>query len=126
VDLQEIDVWCVEAGEGCIDSSEDGLAREAALVHVVDCLVDVLQGHHFGAVAFSDGTAAFSADDEFVAGDVVFFDSGADDGFGGAVRVDVGCVPGVEAAVVGGFQEREGFGFFDYPAGWFGVSEVLS
>lgn len=104
MDLQEIDVWCVEAGEGCIDSSEDGLAREAALVHVVDCLVDVLQGHHFGAVAFSDGTAAFGADDELVAGDVVIFDGGADDGFRDAVRVDIGCVPCIETTVVGGFE----------------------
>ena len=91
------------------------MAGESALIYVVDGFVDVLEGEDFGGVAFSDGAAAFGADDEFVAGDVVFFDGFADGFFGDPVRVDVGCVPGVEAAVVGGFEEREGFVFFDYP-----------
>ena len=40
--------------------------------------------------------------------DIVLFDCLADDDFRGAVAVDIGCIPGVETTVVGGFEEREG------------------
>lgn len=43
-----------------------------------------------------------------MARDVVFSKSNADDAFGFAVGVDIGRVPGVEAAVEGCFEEGEG------------------
>ena len=53
---------------------------------------------------------AFRQNHDFVAGDVIFLDCFADDFFGGAVGVDVCCVPGVDTPVVGGFEDGEGLG----------------
>lgn len=59
---------------------------------------------------FAHETVAFGQENELVARDRVLFDGGADDAFAFAVRIYVGCVPGVEAAIVGGFEEGERLG----------------
>ena len=94
MDLQQVQVRRVEAGERGLDGGEDGLPREAALVDVVLALPDLLAEvdvPHFGLLA--DDAVAFGEDDELVARDVVFFDGFADYGLGEAVGVDVGGIP---------------------------------
>lgn len=39
---------------------------------------------------------------------IILLDRLADDDFRGAVAVHIGCIPGVETTIVGGFEEREG------------------
>ena len=56
---------------------------------------------------FTHGSVAFSHDDDFVARDIIFLESFADDFFGFAVGVDVRCIPGVDPHVIGGFQDRK-------------------
>ena len=94
VDLQQVEIWSVEAREGSIDGGEDGLPRQAGLVYIVFALLDLL-GIVDGADAglFADGAVAFGQDEELVTRDVVLFDGFADDELGVAVGVDVGCVP---------------------------------
>ncbi len=91
--LKEIDVRRVQTAKGGFDGVEDALAGKATLVHVIDGLIDVLEGQRLGVVAFPDGSAAFGKNDELVTRDVVFLDGFADDFFRGAVAVDVGGVP---------------------------------
>lgn len=93
VDLEEIDVGCVETAKGGFDGVEDSLTGEAALVDVVDRLINILEGERFRIVTLAGGATAFAQDDELVAGEVVFFDGLADNFFRDAVAVDVGCVP---------------------------------
>lgn len=93
VDLEHVDIGGVEAAQGGFDGVEDPLARQPALVDVVDGPIDVLEGERFGVVALARRSTAFGQDDEFVSGEVVFFDGFADNFFGGAVAVDVGGVP---------------------------------
>ena len=104
VNLQQIDVIRLEAGEGGVHSLENALPREPAVVDVVDGLVDVLEGQSGRFVVFAHGAAAFGADDEFVARDAVLLDGFGDYAFRIAVAVDVGGVPCVHAAVEGGFE----------------------
>ena len=77
-------------------------------------LVDIILAlSHFSRIEeppyiglLSHSTMALGQDDEFVAGNAVFLDRLPDDLFADSVRVDVCCVPCVEASVVGGFEER--------------------
>lgn len=91
--LKEIDVWRVDTAKGGFDGVEDALAGEAALVHVIDGLIDVLEGQRFRVVAFPDGSTAFGKEDELMARDVVFLDGFADNFFRGAVAVNICRVP---------------------------------
>lgn len=54
----------------------------------------------------ADGPVALAEDDDLGARDVVLLQGLADDDLRGAVAVDVGRVPCVEAAVIGGLEER--------------------
>ena len=96
----------------------------ASLVHVVDCLINVLKGKNFRAVAFADCTAAFGAYDQFMPWDIVFLDCFTDDLFRDTVAVDVRGVPlrllstfkswkrpigrtnRVQASIVSGLEQR--------------------
>lgn len=95
MDLEKIDVICIEAFERRIDRGEDTLAGETSLVDIVHRLVDVLESHYLSAVTFADSTAALGADDQLMARDVVFLDCLCDDLLRLTVAVDIGCVPGV-------------------------------
>lgn len=132
VDLQQVNVRGVEAGERGVDSIEDGGAAKADMVRVVFelrefvCVFDTSQ-----TGVFADGAEAFCEDGELVARDGELFDCSANDLFGDAVGVDVGLIVSVEnnrglqgwhtgvprrkSAVPSSFQEREGFLFFNNP-----------
>lgn len=79
--LEEINVRCVETAKGGFDGIKNALTGKAALVHVIDSLVDVFKGERLGVVALPDGSTALGQDDELVARDVVFLDGFADDLF---------------------------------------------
>jgi hypothetical protein len=91
VNLQKVDVFQVEAFEGCIDGVEDCLTRQTAVV----CVVLEL-GELFGIVdaaqprIFTHIAVALCEDDELLAREVVLLDRFADDLFRYTIRVDVG------------------------------------
>lgn len=47
-------------------------------------------------------------DNQLVSRDIVFLNRLADDDLRGAITVNIRCVPGIEASIVGGFEEGEG------------------
>ena len=55
-------------------------------------------------IIFGDAKVAFCQQHETVAWDLVCCNCFADDFFAAAVGVDVGCIPSVDAAVVGVFE----------------------
>ena len=67
------------------------------------------------AVLLGDAEETLAQDDELLARDVVLLDGLADELFAAAVGVDVGRVPGVDADVVGVFEEGERLGFVEDP-----------
>lgn len=91
--LKKIDVGCVETSEGGFNSGEDALARETALINVIDRLVNVFQSEYFRVIAFTDGSTTFGKDNELVPRDVVLFDGFANDLFRNAITVDIRCIP---------------------------------
>lgn len=99
MDLQQVDVRCVETGERGVDGVEDGGPAEADVVRVVFelrefvCVFDATQ-----AGVFAYGAETFCEDGELVAGDRELLDCFADDLFGDAVGVDVGWDVLVESA----------------------------
>lgn len=109
VDLQQIDVVGVEAGERVVDLVEDRRARQEAAVNVVlgareRVAVQVVP--HLGLLA--DPPVALGHDDHLVARDVVVLERPPHDPLARPVRVHVRRVPRVEPAVVGRFQQRQG------------------
>ena len=93
VDLEEIDVGCVQTSQRGIDGVEDALSRQAALIDVVDGLVNVLEREGVRVISFPGSAAALGQDNELLPWYLVLFDRFADDLLGNAVAVDVGCIP---------------------------------
>ena len=87
---------------------EEGETGEGVATVVVDIVFAFREvGGDRGAPdlrRFTHGSVAFSHDDDFVARDIIFLESFADDFFGFAVGVDVRCIPGIEPHVIGSFE----------------------
>lgn len=111
VDLEEVDVVRPQPFQGRIDGVEDALTRKASLIDIINSLVDILQSEHVRLIALACRATALSADDKLMAWDLVLFDCFAYDTFGVTVAVDVRCIPGVQAAVVGCFEKWESLGW---------------
>jgi hypothetical protein len=112
MDLQQIDIIDPQPLQRSIDRVEDRRPRQPALIHVVLRALDLRgPGDVAHAGLFTHGAVALGQDDELLARDGVFLDAPADHFFGDAVGIDVRGVPGVEAAVVGAFEEGEDFFF---------------
>jgi len=116
VDLQHVDIRCIQPFERSLNLVEDGGAGQAKVVDVVFGLGNMgaeKRGAQVGCLA--DGKVALGHDDHLVARNVILLDGFADNDFRGAVGVGVGGIPRVEAGIVGGFEKGEGFGFGDSP-----------
>lgn len=108
MDLEDIDVVGVEALERGVDLVEDGRAREVVLVDVVLGLLErlaVQEVAHVGLLAHAP--EALGHDDDLLARDTVLLDGLADNDLAHALRVHVGCVPCVDAAVVRSLEQRQ-------------------
>jgi len=91
VDLQQIEVGCVQASEGGIDSFEDGRSRQATTVDVVFAQADGLTVcDAANARVLTYVAVAFAEDDQLVPGQLVLLDRFADDLLAYTVAVDVG------------------------------------
>jgi hypothetical protein len=103
VDLQQIDIRGLQSLQTGVHRTKNGLSAQPTLIYVVLGVFHlwVLDVEDGGFLA--DGAEAFREDDELLAGEVKFLDGFPDHDLGDAVRVHVGGVPGVEAAVVGAF-----------------------
>lgn len=100
VDLQQIHILGIQTRQRLIHSREDGIAAQTTTVDVVLGLRNVLAVQNAADVGrLADVAVAFGEDDKFVARDVVFLDSFADDFFADAVGVDVGGVLGCGLAI---------------------------
>lgn len=109
VNLKQIDVVGTQTTQGGVDLVEDGGARELELVDVVLAglkvgSIDVVT--HLGLLG--DAPEALGHDDDLFAGDLVLAQGLAHDGLAVPVGVDIGRVPRVETAVVGGLEDGEG------------------
>lgn len=109
VDLEQVDVRGVEPAQRRLDLVEDGGARQAKGVLVV---LGRFKGGARDKVAglglLAHGPVALGENNDLFARDVVLLNGLADNLLGHAVGVDVGRVPGVDATIVGGLEEREG------------------
>lgn len=108
MDLQEVDIGSLEAVKGGVNGGEDGLPREAwrrgkgsvlclrsirsggvdmrlgnftPLIDIVNGAVNILEREDFRAVSLSYSATAFGHDDQLVTGNLVLFDSFANDLF---------------------------------------------
>ncbi len=96
VDLEEVNVGCVEAGEGGFDGGEDGLAGESSLVNVIFTLYNILLIEERPHPMFLPyNPMAFRQNDELMSRDVVFLIRLSDDLLGCAVAVDIRRIPGI-------------------------------
>lgn len=109
VDLEQIDVVGAQTAQRGVDLVEDGGARELELVDVVLGglklgPIDVVT--HLGLLGHAP--EALCHDDYLFAGDLVLAQGLAHDCLARPVGVDIGRVPRIETAVVGGLEEGEG------------------
>ena len=127
MNLQQIHIIRPQTLQARIHSIENGPTAQTAVIHIVFALRNLLPIHDTPDVRrLAHVTVAFAEDDELVPGNVELLDRLADDLFAYAVAVDVGGVPGVEAAVVGCFEKLESFVFFDDPGLPFLVAKAHS
>ena len=58
-------------------------------------------------VLFANVAEAFGQDRDFVYWSIEFLQCLANDFFRSTIAVDVGCVPGIEIAIIGSFEQRQ-------------------
>ena len=107
MNLEEIDVIGVQSLQTRVDGVEDTLAGQTTLVDIVNSLVNVLEAKDLRVVRLARSAATFGADDELMARDGELLDGFANQTLGVTVAVNVGCVPCIEPAIVGRFEQRE-------------------
>lgn len=93
-----------------INRIKDMLPRQSNSVHHIALILAA--GRNRRELALIINTVeALGHDHDAVARYVVFLQRLADDFFGAAVRVHICCIPGVDSALVGVLDQREGFVF---------------
>lgn len=107
MNLKQINIIRLQPLQRRIDRIEDSRARESSLIDVVLAgseLVAVLNVQNL--TLFTHEAKALGQKNEFVPRYVVLFDHSPDHLLADPVRIDVGCVPGVQTTVIGALEER--------------------
>jgi hypothetical protein len=71
VDLQKIDVWSLETGEGRIDGIEDCSTRQAGLVDILGLLIETWCEERANGGIITNETITLCGNDDLMARNVV-------------------------------------------------------
>lgn len=111
--LQHINI-SAQSLDTLLNSIKDMLPRQPHAIHKLALIPPRGRNRRLSARVV-DAKVALGEDHDAVARDVVLAQRLAEDFLGYPVAVDVGCVPGVDAAVVSVFDEWERSGFVQHP-----------